>query len=546
MADLDLQRAAPPESPSPADNGAPRATGAPSGAGRQSTVSTVIVMLCTAGSRLFGYVRQALFNYYFGGSGAADAINAVFNIPNNLRKLFAEGAFSSAFIPVLSTTLAEDSSGLRPRELVRTLVALQLVVLIPLVALSLAFPRLIVTGLLTFSDPEKIAVGVQLMRWMFNYILLVSLSALVMAVLNSHGKFTVPALSPLMFTLATVLSLLFFHGRLGVLAMGVGVFVGGILQLACQIPALRRLGYGLVPSFRLANPDFGRTARLWLPYLASASIVTINQFFAQYFASGLEDGSVSAITNSVMFLQIPIGIFTTSVATVTFPAMSRQAAEGRTEALRDTVSYGVKFLLVLLVPSSVLLCLFGREIIAAAVQRGRFTPQATLMAARALTGYAAGLVCMGIYTFLQKLFNSYKSFVVPLASAGIIAVLDIILSLVLKETRLRVSGLAYANTISFTVGMVLLAVLARRRLGPLGVRSILVTFLKAVAGSVPMALLLEAFLWWKPDLWVHGGSLRATALIAAAAAAGVGLTVAMYGALRVPYMTDLLKRRRLS
>ncbi len=512
--------------------------------GRQNTVSTVIVMICTAGSRLFGYVRQALFNYYFGGSGAADAINAVFNIPNNLRKLFAEGAFSSAFIPVLSTTLAEDASGPRPRELVRTLVALQLLVLVPLVGLSLAFPRLIVTGLLTFSDPQKIAVGTQLMRWMFNYILLVSLSALVMAVLNSHGRFTVPALSPLMFTLATVLSLLFFHGRLGVLAMGVGVFVGGVLQLACQLPSLRRLGYRLLPSFRLANVDFGRTARLWLPYLASASIATINQFFAQYFASGLEDGSVSAITNSVMFLQIPIGIFTASVATVTFPAMSRQAAQGRNEELRGTVSYGIQFLLVLLVPSSVLLCLFGREIIAAAVQRGRFTPAATLLAAKTLTGYALGLVSMGIYTLLQKLFNSYKSFVVPLVSAASIAALDVILSLILKETPLRVSGLAYANSIAFTVGMVMLAVLARRRLGPLGARQVAVTLGKSVLGSVPMAGLLLAFLAWKPDLWVHGGALRATALIAAAAAAGIALTVAMYVALRVPYLTDLVRRRR--
>ena len=128
---------------------------------------------------------------------------------------------------------------------------------------------------------------------------------------------------------------------------------------------------------------------------------------------------MSAITNSVMFLQIPIGIFTTSVATVTFPAMSRQAAQGQTEELRGTVSYGIQFLLVLLVPSSVLLCLFGREIIAAAVQRGRFTPEATLMAARALTGYALGLVSMGIYTFLQKLFNSYKSFVVPAGQRGL-------------------------------------------------------------------------------------------------------------------------------
>ncbi|HET6451847.1 MAG TPA: murein biosynthesis integral membrane protein MurJ [Spirochaetia bacterium] len=529
-----------------ADENAARLEGEPPTSGRQSTVSTVIVMLCTAGSRLFGYVRQALFNYYFGGSGAADAINAVFNIPNNLRKLFAEGAFSSAFIPVLSTTLSDDPSGLRPRELVRTLVALQLLVLVPLVALSLAFPRLIVTGLLSFSDPDKVAVGTQLMRWMFNYILLVSLSALVMAVLNSHGAFTIPALSPLMFTLATVLSLLFFHGRLGVLAMGVGVFVGGVLQLACQIPSLRRHGYRLLPSFRLANEDFARTARLWVPYLASASIATINQFFAQYFASGLEDGSVSAITNSVMFLQIPIGIFTTSVATVTFPSMSRHAAQGKTEALRDTVSYGIKFLLVLLVPSSVLLCLFGREIIAAAVQRGRFTPAATLLAARTLTGYAVGLVSMGLYTLLQKLFNSYKSFVVPLVSAGAIAALDIVLSLILKETPLRVSGLAYANSAAFTAGMIMLLVLARRRLGSLGARDILVTLGKSVAGSVPMAALLVGFLLWKPDLWIHGGTLRATALIGGVAAAGVGLTVAMYAALKVPYLTDLVRRRRSS
>ncbi len=243
-----------------------------------------------------------------------------------------------------------------------------------------------------------------------------------MAVLNTHGRFTVPALSPLMFTLATVLSLLFFHGRLGILAMGVGVFVGGILQLACQLPALRAgraTGSGRASSS--ANPDFRKTARLWMPYLASASIVTINQFFAQFFASGLEDGSVSAITNSVMFLQIPIGIFTTSVATVTFPAMSRQVAEGKKDALRGTVAYGIQFLLVLLVPSAILLSVLGREIIAAALQRGHFTSTNTLMAARTLTGYAIGLVSMGIYTFLQKLFNSYKTFLVPLASAGLIA-----------------------------------------------------------------------------------------------------------------------------
>jgi putative peptidoglycan lipid II flippase len=511
---------------------------------RTSTVSTVIVMACTTASRLFGFVRQALVSYFFGGSGVADAMNAVFAIPTALRKLFAEGAFSSAFIPVLSTAITEDQTGARPRELVRTLVAFQLIILVPFVALSLAFPRTFVVTLLAFTDPKKIEVGTQLMGWMFNYILFVSLSALAMAALNSHGRFTVPALAPLMFTLPTVLSVIFFHGRWGILAMGIGVFVGGLMQLACLLPSLKRLGYRFTPSFRLRNPDFIHTAKLWVPYLASASIITINQLIAQNFASGLEDGSATAIANAIMFFQIPIGIFTASVATVTFPTMSLQVIQGDRDGLRRTISYGIQALLVLLVPSTVLLCVFGREIIAMAIQRGKFGTQDTLMAYRVLIGYSLGLVSMGIYTFLQKLFNSYRSIPVPLVSAALIAVVDILLSLYLKETALRVSGLAYANTIACTVGMVLLLVLARRRLGGIGLGPICVTLLKSVVGSLPMVAILYFFLQRNRDLWERGGTLAATGEIIAVCIACVGVTFLMYVVLRVPFLSDLLNRRR--
>ena len=522
-------------------------TGAAPGAPRaeqRSSLSAAIVMVCTAGSRLFGYVRQALFSYYFGASGAADSLNAVFNIPNNLRKLFAEGAISSAFIPVLSSTIEEDSSGVRARKLASNLSAFLLIVLLPLVGLSIAFPRVFVETLLRFSDPAKVTVGAQGMQWMFNYILLVSLSALVMAVLNSHGSFAVPALSPLLFTLATVLSIVFLNGKFGILSMGIGVLIGGMLQLAVQLPSLRKRGYSIRPDFHLANPDFGRTIQLWLPYLASASIPTVTQFFAQLFASGLEDGSVSAIVNSVMFLQIPIGIFTASINTVLFPRMSRQATRGDRSGLRGSVSYGIESLIVLLVPSTALLCLFGKEIIAAALQRGRFTEPATLMASRALTGYAIGLLCMGVYQFLQRFFYSLKSFTVPLASAAFVAVVDIGLSLVLKETPLRVSGLAYANSIAFTIGALMLAVVARRRLGGIGLRSIAGSLGKAALGSLPMVAFIILFQAWKPGLWMRGGSLRGVAWIAAAAILSVVLTLGAYLVLRVPFLADVIARRR--
>lgn len=511
---------------------------------RRSTATTVIVMICTAGSRLFGYVRQALISIYFGDHGTADVLNAVFIIPNNLRKLFAEGAFSAAFIPVLSSTIAEDPSGSRSRELVKNFVAFQALILGPLVALSLIFPGTFVHVLTSFRDPERVHAATILMQWMFNYILLVALSSVVQAVLNTHGSFIVPALSPFMFTLATVLSLFFGHGALSYVAQGLGVLLGGILQLACQLPALRRRGYRFVPSFRFSNPDFRRTAALWVPYLASASIVAINQYVATIFATGLEQGSATAISTSVMFLQIPLGIFTASVTTVLFPRMSRQSAANDVEGLRGSVSYGTQFLVVLLVPASVLLCLFGREVIAAAFQRGQFTRHGTEMSARALTAYATGLLSMGLYTFFQRFFNARKDFLVPVASAGGIAVIDITLSFILKETPLRVSGLAWANSIAFTAGMVALGLLVRRRVGALGGRQILVSLLKAIAGSVPMAVLLVLFRHWQPALYLRGGSLAATAVIAAVAAACIGLTLVMYLFLRVPFLADILRRRR--
>jgi putative peptidoglycan lipid II flippase len=496
-------------------------------------------MVCTAISRLFGFIKQALISYYFGATGYADALNAVFNIPNNLRKLFAEGAFSSAFIPVLSSAIVADASGERPRALVRNLVAFQILLLVPLIGLGLAFPRSFMDLINPFSDPAKLPVAAQLFRWMFNYILFVSLSALAMAVLNSHGSFTIPALSPLLFSLAIVLSIVFLNRRLGVFSMGVGVLAGGVLQLVFPLPALRRKGYDFRPDFRFSNPDFVRTAKLWVPYLVSASIVTINQMVAQFFASGLEDGSVSAVANSVMFLQIPIGVFTASISTVLFPAMSRQAASGDREGLRGSMTYGMEFLVVLLVPSAILLFLFGREVISAALQRGRFTPESTLMASKVLAGYAVGLLSIGLYNFLQRVYYSQKVFRAPLLTAAFIAVIDILLSLVMKETRLRVSGLAYANSIAFTAGFILLAALARRRVGRFGAARLAATFGKSLLASAPMAVGLLAFVKWKPSLWTHGGSLKAVAWIAAVVVASAALTVAMYALLKVPLFSEI-------
>jgi putative peptidoglycan lipid II flippase len=500
-------------------------------------------MACTAASRLFGYVKIALVGALFGATGQADAVWLVFAIPNDLRKLFAEGAISSAFIPAISTCLVEDSSGERARSLARNLLTLQLLILLPFVAASMLFPRTFVRVFLSFADPGKVELAAGLFRWMFSYILLVSLAATVMAVLNSHQSFVVPALSPVLFSLVIIAAVVILRGALGPYAIALGVAVGGVAQLGFQIPAYLRRGYDLRPSLSLSHPDVRRTVAMWLPFLASASIFTINTFVARLFASGLEDGSVSALQNAVTFLQLPVGLFTVSVMTVLFPAMSRQAAGGEKQRLARTVASGLQFLTVLLIPSAVFLVGFGRDLISVALQRGLFEVEGTAMAARVLTGYALGLLSLGFYSFLQRLFYALKDFRTPIVSAILICGVDIALSLVLKETPLRVAGLAYANTAAFTVGFVYLFLLARRRLGRLGTRVWLLTAAKTALASLPMVGLLVGYRRLFPDLWSAGSTLPAVGIALAVTALCVATTFASLLALRVSQIRDIVRLR---
>jgi putative peptidoglycan lipid II flippase len=503
-----------------------------------------MVMACTLLSRLAGWVKMALIAAFFGGGGPADVINLVFGVPNSLRKLFAEGAFSSAFIPVLATSTAEDPSEAAALRLVRSLSAFLIVVLGSLSVVSLLAPDVMLVLLARFRDPTKLPLARVLFRWEFNYIVFVSLSALVQAVLNTHGRFTVAALSPLVFSAAVILGLIFLRGPLGPVVMGVGVFVGGVLQLAVQLPSLLRLRYSLWPSFRFRDPAFRKTIALWLPYLASASLFVITQLVAQRFASGIADGAVTAVSNAVTVMNLPFGIFTVSVLTVLFPRLSAQAARADTAGLHETVGHGFEFILALLVPSSVALALYGREVIAVAFQRVQFLEENTRFTYPVLVAYAVGLVPLSLFQFLQRLFFSLKDFRTTIASAVAVALVDIGLSLWLKETPLRTTGLAVANSVAFTVGFVWLAVAARRRLGPLGAARILAGAGKAVAASLPLTgILVGARALW-PDLWRAGGTIVNAGRVVGILGVGALATLAMFALLRMSFLAELLRSRR--
>jgi putative peptidoglycan lipid II flippase len=510
---------------------------------RRSALATALLMGSTAASRVLGYVKIALIGALFGASGQADVWNAVFTVPNNLRKLLAEGALSSAFIPTISASLLEDPSGSLARQLTRRILALQLAILLPLTAAAGLFAAPLTRALMPFPDPAKAALAASLFRWVFGYLLLISIAAVLMAVLNSHNLFLLPSLAPILFSVCVIAATLLFYRRLGVFSMAVGVLTGGIGQIVCQLPAFLRRRYDLRPDFRFRFPMFLKILRAWLPVLASASIFALTEQVAVLLASGLADGSISALSNALVFFQLPFGIFSVSVVTVLFPRMSRQAAAGDLPGLRFSVGYGLQFLLVLLVPATLLFLFMGREIIAVALQRRAFGPRDTLWATGVLQAYAYGLFGLGAFTFLQRFFYARHDFRTPLLSALLVSALDVLLSLWLRRTSLQVRGLAVANSVAFSVGFLHLLAVARARLGGLEGRGILRTCLRLVVSLVPFTASLLGFRFVTRGVWDTGSSWRSLALLLGGAAMSAAILLGMYWITRVDVLRDVIRRR---
>jgi len=509
-----------------------------------SARSTAMVMGITSISRLLGFVRQAAVNAVFGASGNADVLNAVFNIPNNLRKLLAEGALSSAFIPVLARASSDDEEREQgvPQRIVRNLLAFQYLVLIPLLVLSVFFAGPITRFILDFPELERQELAADLFRWFIHYALLISVSAVIMGTLNSRGKFTVPAFTPIIFSVCVISSVLLLHAHLGLHAMTVGILAGGLAQIFVQAPGFKRLGFDFRPSFDFANPYFRRIIRQWLPVVAASSVFAISQQVSLYFASGLESGSSSALANAVIFWQLPQGIFGVSIMTVLFPRMSREAALDDRVALKRTLGFGIRGIVALLVPSAIMLALLGREAVAVAFQRGNFELADTLRTAEVIGAYCIGMASVSAFNFLQRFFYSYGDFRTPTITAVGVVALDVILSLWLKETSLRVTGLALANSVAFTVGALALLARTRRVVGGVEVGAILTTLGKTVVATAPAVALILFARRILGDWWQAGSSLVGFATIAVIGLLCVAAVVGGFVLFKVEVVTLLVRR----
>jgi len=509
----------------------------------KSSISAILVMLCTFISRILGFVKIAVIGGFFGATKEADVLNAVFSIPNNLRKLMAEGALSSAFIPVLTESLVKEKNNTITKTIVRNILAFQVIIIVPLCILSMIFADFLINKVfLEFSDPYLNLLAIDLFRWFISYLLLISISAAIMAVLNSIGYFFIPAITPILFSLTVISGIVFFHKYLGIFSMVIGVLSGGLLQIIFQLPVYFKEGYDLKLNFDFKNHYFKKIMKNWFPVVATASIFAINSQIAVRFASGLETGSSSALSYAIVFWQFPFGIFSASIITVFFPKMSRLAASNMTNELLETVNTGVIHLYSLLLPSGIFIFVMGNELISIAMQRGSFNAENTYLTAFVLRGYAVGIFTTGFFNFLQRFYYSVHNYKKPFIFATIVCIIDVILSIILKQTFLRVCGLAVANTIAFSIGSVIMFIDIKKSY-PLYHLNL---FFKQT-GKITLALIIPSIFivflkTYYDNLWTMGLSIKLLIYFLLTALFFAALVLFFYKILKIDFI--FFSRRR--
>ncbi len=490
---------------------------------RKLLKSTATVGSMTLLSRISGLVRDMVFAYVMGSGWIADAFFVAFRIPNLFRRIFAEGAFSQAFVPVLSERRAAATPA-EVRAFVDHTAGWLASALVVLTTLGVAFAPAVVTVIAPGfrANPEQFTLTVDALRITFPYLLCISLVAMSAGVLNTWDRFAVPALTPVLLNLCLILAAFLFVPWLGNAALGLalGVLVAGVTQLAFQIPFLRRID--MLPKPRLAGrgEPVNRVFKLMMPAVFGASVTQINMLVNTILASFLVTGSVSWLYYSDRLMEFPLGVFGIALATVILPSLSKLHADGSRARFSQLLDWSLRWTCLIALPASVGLMVLAGPIMTTIFQYGATTAYDVAMAAKSLMAFAFGLLGFVLVKVLAPGFFARQDTRTPVRIAVVAVLVNIVLSLALFTVLAHV-GLALAISVAAWVNAGLLF----RELVRLGVYSPDAGWggllLRIGAAALAMALVLiwgagDTVSWLEASAWARFGRLCLWILIGAA------------------------------
>ena len=482
--------------------------------------SASTVSLFTLVSRITGLVRELLVASTFGASAITDAFNVAFRIPNLFRRLFAEGAFSQAFVPVLAASKAQHGEEATKLVIDRVATLLTWALLLTCALGVAAAPVLVwvmASGLK--QDPRGFEAAVFMTRWMFPYIGFMSLVALSSGVLNTWRRFAVPAATPVLLNVAMIVAAwlgapwLKTQGIEPIYAMGAGVMIGGALQLAVQIPAL--LAIGMLPRISFnwtaakeawSDPATKNIAKLMLPALLGVSVAQISLIINTQIASHLTPGSVSWLTYADRLMEFPTAMLGVAIGVVLMPQLAAAKAASDAEKYSAMLDWGLRIVVLLAVPCAVALLTFAQPLVATLYHYGAFTDRDVQQTTTALMGYGAGLIGLVAIKVLAPGFYASQDIKTPVFIAIAVLVLTQLLNVALVPV-FQHAGLALAIGIGALVNALCLLVGLLRRGSYKPAPGWALFTLQVLAASA----LLAVFLLWAADA-VSWTGLKSAAL----------------------------------
>lgn len=468
---------------------------------RISTRATGIVGIAILCSRVLGLIREVVFAALFGATRSMDAFLTAFRAPNMLRDLFAEGALSTAFVTTFSRRIATDGDQ-SAWKLASKVATLTVVFMSAVTLLGVVFAPALIHILAPGFPVEKAELTVMLTRIMFPFILLVSLAALVMGMLNAKNVFGMPAMASSFFNLGSIIGGVAFcywldpqldwrhphFGERGLIGLSIGTLIGGLLQLIVQLPSLSRVGFHFRPDFNWRDPGVRTILALMGPATIAASAVQVNVAVNSGFASALGDGPMTWLNIAFRLMQLPLGLFGVAVGTVTLPLVSRHAALGDIPAFRGALAHAIRLVLLLTIPAAIGLIVLANPIISVIYEHGRFTAEATERTAEALRFYAIGLAGYASVKVLAPAFYALDKRNLPM----LVSLLSILINFALNwyltlHLKWGHQGLALSTSLVAITNFAVLYMMMRRYAGQLETGAMFRSITKLLVAGVPLA-----------------------------------------------------------
>ncbi len=499
-------------------------------------------------SRIAGLIRDMVIASQFGAGLLTDAFFMAFTIPNLLRRFFAEGSLTAAFVPTFSevSKLEGEAEARRVATICWTL--LLLVMIVVTLAGIIASP-IIVKGIgYGFAEiPGKLELTNSLNQVMFPFILFVSLLALVTGILNVRGHYFLPAFSPVILNLSMISCALMLSDQFAtpIMALAVGVLIGGLLQLGMQFPLLLSLGFRPALNWNFRHPAVVRITHLMLPGIAGVAIYQINVVITRLLASFLPEGSVSYLYYGQRLFEFPQGIVIASLAQAVLPAMSRQMIDNDQAGFKDSLRFSFELLLLLILPATIGLILCAVPVYSLFFMSGEFSFAAVSQTSYTLMAYAPGLLFVGISRVVVPAFYSMKDTRTPVWISFWTLVVNLLLGLILMQYFAHV-GLAVALTLASLFNAVILTILLSRRIGSLSLTNLAGSLWRILPAILLMGITTWSILafgeWQDASLKLQNGLILTVAVLAGAVVYLVACRI--FGVSILDELRDLLLRKK--